>query len=505
MKRYIVSVGGESSVYEFTLSQLQGIYTYSCIDSIYGDVDIQEETRTKEDVSEVPSEAYWSFIIRPLGYTLYGHFERGGPKYIIGTLTKPEGLSIRVSKTPVRYYPIITSNLPEFLSGFLFTDLIARGGKSSQYSFQVVSSQEPGFVPLITLLGFRFLDLPPELQQIITSYYPCDWVRVNKSLNALVREWTLADQSIPTNIARLRIHKLLQHKLSTSEITKVANYLRSDTSNDPERLRFVKSVTTYLYPEIIDATIEGLRKERDTKPVRQTSVLPTIGEQQYNDLISGKFRIGTSLADALNMINLGNVHVINYLLNDRRYSDILYFDVLDKYDYPLESSTVPLTIQNLRIFLPTADNIGNLSNNSLVEYVEDLFQRNGVYYKGQTNPKTGTTRKDYIPINYVVDINKFVSDLIELAKYRTYNQAFRVIANHIVAITDPEVLSKLIEELRRGPLLADLYLATQVYQYALGGNVLSQEVKDGIRRDIAHDGSKLGYSQEFINELQAIH
>lgn len=472
MYLYEIVSEGIRHEYDLTLSQLQGIYVYSRM--IFHRLNPRIHMERVGSIAAIDPrgiDAYSRDIRYPLDYESGSSF--GLVEYPPTSATKPYGLSIQLNQKEL-YHSIVTDNLSEFLSGFAWIDRIYTRSMS-KWTFEIVSSEEEGSVILSSLTGFPFLSLPPDLQRVITKYYPCDWYQVNRNLRDLTSSRYLTDLRLPVAKARRMILDLMKRDLTQHERESIIYYIRSDTSQDFDNILFYgklfDSIRNTIDYVIIDEIIERFAKISSVKAALQ--------------VFSFKSQYGG----------------ITYLLNNPKYSDIMYFDILDSHSEDTGDVIPLLTLEDLVIFKPIQFNIRSVHSEVLDEYVTDLFRRKGVYRKDRVNPRTRTRREDYQPLDVKIDINQFIRDFVSATRGQIPLSTLRIIIYNVDQITDNVTLMLLYRFiLSSTPLLADVQLAKHLYTYLLRTVTILDEIR-ALRRGIRDGYRTYGYPAEFTDAL----
>ncbi len=525
MYTYRVTVDGISNIYSLSIAQLQGIYTYR---SMYteNDPNIQmERIITMFDPKVVASAGIGMFrnadyyevpLDRPLTYDGVSIVGRGlYSHYPPQSENMPKGLSIRVNRISISeklmYTSIITKDLSAFLSGFLFAQMLCERSYSL-VPFAIFSSQEKGYIPLSPLTGFPFLELPPELINMITDYYPCDWPRVSRRIYAINGSKTLFDPRHPGSALRHVVKTLNNGSVSDSQVDLFAHLIRTvslPTDTLHEMLSGLKYHT--VYPKIVDAVID------------RYSMLPG----GSIDLIQGvKDLIFARMTPRV----IAPASIIKYLINDKRYSDILYFksphgineriirDYGDIYTLLFEEGFTTNIIY--------ADVLAvNSRDEYLAPYVEFILNKKGVFEKSSTNPITGTTHpgaEERSEINVV----HYVTILVKRAYRDGLPQTLSVILHHIDDIPDGNYLADLL----RTPNMMDYHsppggdmvsalravsstgslskedenLLKKVYHKVLTSPFVSIDDKNNFIGDLDNIARKYGYSDDLVTYIRSI-
>ncbi len=394
---------------------------------------------------------------------------------------QPLGLSIKHLRLSGRYdsdkisslYHLVdTSNLDEFKHGFNLMHSIDRES-NGYYTFGLFDSNRRGCTLLSSLSGFPLLELPNEVLDMITSYYPRDWHLVSKQLCQFVQDKTILDPRY-TDVQ------------SMEEITTRVCDLLSNPSTPKE---VVQSCARYAYFRGAYSIRGGFAKK-----VLCTTVHMEVVDAILDAPSNGYLGVSDTILDIINEIDNGNI--VRYLINNKRYSDILYFDVTEENIRDANSISILLE-HDFAVIDPMI--ISRSSTFMIIEYTRAIIRRGGKVKKGPTNPKTGTTREGY---SRGSDIN--VSDHLFSLPWDMTDMT-ELVLNNIDLLEDDDRISLLLGFAFEIGKTNDLELLEKIYRKIFTSRYIGSSEKTNYLWELVQiHAPKYGYNEEFLNRIRSI-
>jgi hypothetical protein len=206
------------SHYDLSLSSLQGIYTYVTMMS-----QVEPVLQYKlSNISLTSTDIPINHAFRKCNY-----YEHNYHPFFYSRCRNPDIPRIfdDIGNPPVpsiiwhgEYRPvaaeILTDDLSDYLAGILFADRIFTKSTSvSTFGIAGIAGTTE-VLRFSSADNFSLMSLPSELISQITSYYPCDWLRVSRELNEYVKDISITDFRPNVASKQRRILTLMERYLS---------------------------------------------------------------------------------------------------------------------------------------------------------------------------------------------------------------------------------------------------------------------------------------------------
>lgn len=512
--RYIVSTDTDVNYYDFTISMLQGIYSYVTLINLaqYETKSPIHKFKAKLKDTNIIAESEWvdpnvqssynNPIYNVLNYKMSDIDLRDHPFASDVSLIRnqPGVLHLFVAKegtidSTSLTISIVTSNLSEYLAGVLFLDrLLTRDVSSTTFGI-FMSPNITDFIIFNALSGFPLMNLPNELVNQITSYYPCDWTQVSKDLYHLVNPKILSDPRVSAktkwNIAE---NILKQDIINDTDIEKLVEYARHipliELSHAPDINSFILHLSPSGNPSLI----------------------------RVMDALTNRIISLYSLDRLINFFRWDrNAEYANYIIDN--YSDDIYFS-----DIKIETKQ-PMIFTKLllnRFILPSSisftdlSSINNISDNDLLAITREIVSNRGVFTKSDINPLTGTRRIGYQEKSVTIDLVEYIASLVTYlssSKYSFqsgfginmdhYPRTVRQLYANLDFVPDAPYYDKLALLLRQTIVSADITF----FETALVGLLNSKYITLNTLRTYTDKYfpetgiTKYGYTDDYVKEL----
>jgi hypothetical protein len=384
---------------------------------------------------------------------------------------------------------IMTFDLTQYLSGVLFLDrLISKNDACTTFGLYL-SPDLNNFHIFNSLTGFAFPDLPNEIINQITSYYPCDWLFVNKLSYQLTNGKSLSDARIPLGTRKDIVRKLLKSDVvSDADIQKLVEYVGVIPLVSGADIDYVSSLL-----ELMKPSLRRVMKVLTDRIISSYSLRWLVSSFPWDK----------------------GIIYAEYILD--RYSDEIYFGDIPVFS--TNSNILAILIRRRLVLFPPLDipnTLSNISDDNLTTLTWDILVNKGVLIKTDTNPATNIRKSDHKEKSSTTDVKHYIAHLIihlmnsergsEINfehNIHYYPRLIRLLYTNLDLVPDAPYYSTLMTFLTSTAVSADM----SFFDNALTGLLKSSHIElkdiyDYISNYIPKTGiAKYGYPDDFVKKI----
>jgi hypothetical protein len=162
--------------------------------------------------------------------------------YVLGMEREADNLFVNLE--------VVTNNLDEYLQGVILAEYLYNPPGISTKGIRLYSPETQDYLIISQLSGFRLLELPIELVNIIANYNPYQWLCVNKLLNKLSNPYKYTNNKVK-EIEQVLIEKRLQIN-NLRDLDSIVNGVKSGHINCDVLSCYLRPGTESLMKAVLD-------------------------------------------------------------------------------------------------------------------------------------------------------------------------------------------------------------------------------------------------------------